>query len=150
MRRAIVFALVALLAACSSPPPPERDPFGTTLASAVASAYESHTTVKVASVTTFSWDRLFAFKPQTSPETMDAALGFTWAKDYSDQTNTYCLLVFASGHTVAHSLLFPRYRGDCTTLARVGPYTTSTAVFSITSKGTTTGGQPFLQLHEAR
>jgi hypothetical protein len=148
MRRIIVAVLlVATAVACSAPPPRQRDPFGATLASAVESAYVSHTVVRIASVTTFQWDRFWAFKPNTSPDTINAALGFTWAKDYSDQTDTYCLFVFTSGSRVSYHLLFPRYQGDCKTLTRVGPYTRAQGVFSITSAGPTTGGQPFLQLH---
>ncbi len=146
--RKIALALIAIAvgsAACTSPPPPERDPFGKTLAAAVARAYESKQTVRLAGVTTFPWEGFYAFKPNQSPDQINAALGFHWATDYSDQTNTYCLLVFVSAKTVAHSLLFPRYQGDCTTIG-TGPYTTQTAVFDVTSKGRTTGGSQFLQL----
>ena len=148
MRR-LVLALVliaAALPACTSPPPPERDPFGKTLSAVVTTAYKNHQDVRLAGVTKFAWDRFFAFKPAQSPDQMNGALGFHWATDYSDQTNTYCLLVFVSGQRVVHSLLFPRYQGDCTTISQ-GPYTTKTAVFTVTSSGPTTGGSPFLQLH---
>ena len=141
---AIIGAL--LLSACTSPPPPQRDPFGSTLASATARAFESKQQLKLATVTSFRWQRFFAFKPAQSPDQINGALGFQWAKDYSDQTDTYCLLVFVSGKTVVHSLLFPRYQGDCKTIG-TGPYTTTTAVFSVTSTHKTTGGAPFLELH---
>jgi hypothetical protein len=137
--------LAIALASCTSPPPPERDPFGRTLADAVARAYQDHGTLKLSTVTTFSWERFYAFKPKQSPDQINAALGFHWATDYSDQTDTYCLLVFVIGKTVAHSLLFPRYQGDCKTIA-TGPYTPRTALFAATSAGKTTGGTQFLQL----
>jgi hypothetical protein len=147
--RKIIFAVVALaMAACTSPPPPERDPFGKTLAGAVARAYETHQTVKVATVTTFAWERFYAFKPKQSADEVNAALGFHWATDYTDQTETYCLLVFVVGKRVVRSLLFPRYQGDCKTID-AGPYTAGTAVFTVTSAGKTTGGTQFLQLHKA-
>ena len=148
MKRGIIIAIVAAtLASCTSPPPPERDALGTALARATAAAFTAHTTVKFAGVATFAWDRFFAFKPKLSPDQINATLGFTWAKDYSDQTDTYCLLVFVQGKAVVRSLLFPRYRGDCTTIG-AGPYTKSRAIFRLTSAGKTTGGQPFLQLRE--
>ena len=151
MRRTFIFALlVSLGVGCSAPPPPERDPtgFGAKLAAAVGHAYQTHGTDRLGDVTTFDWDRFFAFRPGRSPDQINHALGFDWAKDYSDQTNTYCLLVFVSGQTVTHHLLFPRYQGDCDSI-REGPYTTAQAVFDVTSSGTTTGGQPFLHLREA-
>ena len=148
-RIACLFGLLAIaLASCTSPPPPERDPFGRTLADAVARAYQNHETLKLSTVTTFSWERFYAFKPKQSPDQINAALGFHWATDYSDQTDTYCLLVFVVGKTVAHSLLFPRYQGDCKTID-AGPYTQSTAAFTVTSAGKTTGGTQFLQLQKA-
>jgi hypothetical protein len=55
------------------------------------------------------------------------------------------LLVFVAGKKVARSLLFPRYQGDCKTID-TGPYNSRTALFVVTSAGTTTGGTPFLQL----
>jgi hypothetical protein len=144
---ALAVMAVALMS-CTSPPPPERDPFGKTLASAVTRAYLSHQTVKLQTVTTFAWERFYAFKPKQSPDQINAALGFHWATDYSDQTDTYCLLVFVVGKKVTHSLLFPRYQGDCKTIDP-GPYTARTAVFAVTSAGKTTGGTLFLQLHKA-
>jgi hypothetical protein len=151
MRKPIAAVCFALLAAqaCSSPPPPQRDPLGRTIASNVSEAFIEQRSFHLALLTMFDWDRFFAFKPETSPAKIDAALGFTWAKNYSDQTNTYCLFVFARGKTVTYSLLYPRYQGDCTTLSRAGPYSKNTAVFAVTSMGKTTGGQPFFQLHEA-
>jgi len=147
MRRVLLAVSIALMiGACTSPPPPQRDPFGTTLAAATARAYETKQPLKVADVTPFTWQRLFAFKPAQSPDQINGALGFHWATDYSDQTDTYCLLVFVSGKTVVHSLLFPRYQGDCKTID-TGPYTTTTAVFSVMSTHKTTGGTPFLELH---
>jgi hypothetical protein len=146
MRKILLCASIALiLGACTSPPPPQRDPFGTTLAAATARAYGSKEPLKLATVTPFQWQRFFAFKPAQSPDQINGALGFHWATDYSDQTDTYCLLVFVSGTTVVHSLLFPRYQGDCKTIG-TGPYTTTTAVFSVTSTHKTTGGTPFLEL----
>ena len=148
MRRFLLtVALIALgLVACTSPPPPQRDPFGKTLAAAVAHAYETHTSVTLARVTTFTWKRFYAFKPAQSPDQINRALGFNWATDYSDETDTYCLLVFVSDKTLVHSLKFPRYQGDCKTIG-TGPYTTASAVFTVTTTGKTTGGSPFLQLH---
>jgi hypothetical protein len=147
MRKIIgALAVIAIaLVSCTSPPPPERDPFGKTLASAVSRAYQTHQTVKLEAVTTFAWDRFYAFKPKQSPDQINAALGFQWATDYSDQTDTYCLLAFVVAKRVAYSLLYPRYRGDCKTID-TGPYTPRTALFAVTSAGTTTGGTPFLQL----
>jgi hypothetical protein len=151
MRRPVLAVCLTILlgSACSAPPPPQRDPFGTTLAAAVSSAYTARAPVRLDAVTPFDWDRFFAFKPQTSPAEIDRALGFTWAKNYSDQTDTYCLLVFVKSGAVARSLLYPRYQGDCTTLGKAGPFARVQAVFRVTSSGKTTGGQPFLQLHEA-
>ncbi|HJT37949.1 MAG TPA: hypothetical protein VJ818_05945 [Actinomycetota bacterium] len=148
MRRLFLAAIVAatVLAACTSPPPPQRDPFGNTLAIAITRAFNAKGSVKIANVTPFQWQRFYAFKPASSPDQINGTLGFTWAKDYSDQTDTYCLLVFVSGTTVVHSLLFPRYQGDCKTI-ETGPYTPASAVFTVTTTGKTTGGAPFLQLH---
>ena len=147
MRRLLLSASITLLiGACTSPPPPNRDPLAKPLSAAVTTAYESHQKVTLSSVTNFTWDRFYAFKPQQSPDQINSALGFHWATDYSDQTNTYCLLVFVAGKRVVHSLLFQRYEGDCTTIS-AGPYTPESAVFTVTSMGTTTGGSPFLQLH---
>jgi hypothetical protein len=150
MRKAVcALAVMAFtLMSCTSPPPPERDPFGRTLANAVAAAYQTHQTVRLRAATTFAWDRFYAFKPKQSPDQINGALGFQWAKDYSDQTDTYCLLVFVVAKKVTYSLLFPRYRGDCKTID-VGPYTPGTATFTVTSAGKTTGGTAFLQLHKA-
>jgi hypothetical protein len=149
MRRVFAAACFVLLAAsaCSSPPPPERDPLGSSLASDITQAFVDQRSFHLALATPFVWDRFFAFKPQTSPADIDKALGFTWAKDYSDQTDTYCLFVFVKAKSVAKSLLFPRYQGDCKTLPKPGPFTRSSAVFTVTSQGKTTGGEPFLQLH---
>lgn len=147
MRKVLLATSIAvIIGACTSPPPPQRDPFGKTLAAATTHAYETKQPLNLSTVTTFQWQRLFAFKPAQSPDQINGALGFHWAKDYSDQTDTYCLLVFVSGKTVVHSLLFPRYQGDCKTIG-TGPYTTSTAVFDVTSTHKTTGGTPFLELH---
>jgi hypothetical protein len=148
MRRLVLAVFVGAIAldACTSPPPPQRDPFGKTLAAAVTKAYDTKQPVKIASVTTFTWQRFFAFKPAQSPDQINGTLGFHWATDYSDQTDTYCLLVFVNGTSVVHSLLFPRYQGDCKTID-TGPYTPSSAVFIVTTSGKTTGGSPFLQLH---
>jgi len=151
MRRVFAAACLVLLAAsaCSSPPPPERDPLGSGLASNITQAFSDQRSFHLALATPFDWDRFFAFKPQTSPTDIDKALGFTWAKDYSDQTDTYCLFVFVKAESVVHSLPFPRYQGDCKTLQGAGPYPPDKAIFTVTSSGKTTGGQPFLQLHEA-
>ena len=147
MRRLFVAVSLALIVGgCTSPPPPQRDPFGATLAAASTRAYEAKQPLKLADVTPFQWQRFFAFKPAQSPDQINGALGFHWATDYSDQTDTYCLFVFASGNSVVHSLLFPRYQGDCKTI-ETGPYTTSTAVFRVSSTHKTTGGTPFLELH---
>jgi len=147
MRRVVLVVSFALaIGACTSPPPPQRDPFGKTLADATTRAYDSKQPLKLTTVTTFRWQRFYAFKPAQSPDQINGALGFHWATDYSDQTDTYCLLVFVSGTTVVRSLLFPRYQGDCKTIG-TGPYTTSTAVFNVTSTHKTTGGSPFLELH---
>jgi hypothetical protein len=146
LRVLLAVSIVLTIGACTSPPPPQRDPFGTTLAAATTHAYETKQPLKLAQVTPFAWQRFFAFKPAQSPEQINGALGFHWATDYSDQTDTYCLLVFVSGSSVVHSLLFPRYQGDCKTVG-TGPYTTATAVFSVTSTHKTTGGTPFLELH---
>ena len=140
--------LAFALASCTSPPPPERDPFGKTLAAAINRAYELHQQVEMTSVTPFKWERFYAFKPNQSPDQINSSLGFHWATDYSDQTNTYCLFVFVSGRAVTHSLLFPRYQGDCTTIG-AGPYSLQTARFAVSSKGKTTGGTQFLQLQKA-
>ncbi|HEV2685211.1 MAG TPA: hypothetical protein VGW79_01100 [Actinomycetota bacterium] len=148
MQRAVLLASIALIVgACTSPPPPQRDPFGATLAAATARAYETKRPLKLAAVTPFQWQRFFAFKPAQSPDQINGALGFHWAKDYSDQTDTYCLLVFVSTKTVVHSLLFPRYQGDCKAID-TGPYTSATADFTVTSTHKTTGGTPFLELHK--
>lgn len=148
MKRCLTLAIVAIaVSACTSPPPPERDPLGTALAAATSHAFATQRKVTIRDITTFGWDRFYAFKPKLSPDAMNSILGFTWAKDYSDQTDTYCLLVFVQGKIVVHSLLFPRYRGDCTTIGP-GPYDKTDAVFTLTSAGKTTGGQPFLQLHK--
>ena len=147
MRRVLLgVSIVLLIGACTSPPPPQRDPFGSTLASATERAYQSKQQLKLSTVTPFQWQRFFAFRPAQSPDQINGALGFHWATDYSDQTDTYCLLVFVSAKTVVRSLLFPRYQGDCKTIG-TGPYTTTTAVFSVTSTHKTTGGTPFLELH---
>ena len=147
MRRLFVTVSMALIVgACTSPPPPQRDPFGATLGAASTRAYETKQRLKLADVTPFQWQRFFAFKPAQSPDQINGALGFRWATDYSDQTDTYCLLVFVSGTTVVHSLLFPRYQGDCKTIG-TGPYTKATAAFTVSSTHKTTGGTPFLELH---
>ena len=146
MRHGLILAILAMaVASCTSPPPPERDPLGAALAVATSHAFETHAAVRIADVTTFPWDRFYAFKPKLSPDQINSTLGFTWAKDYSDQTDTYCLLVFVKDNAVVHHVLFPRYRGDCTTIG-AGPYDQARAVFMLTSAGKTTGGQPFLQL----
>ncbi|MGZ6557281.1 MAG: hypothetical protein ACXVEY_10615 [Actinomycetota bacterium] len=150
MRKATIALVFCVLGvACAAPPPPERDPtgFGAKLATAIADAYRTHQAVRVSDLTSFAWNRFYAFRPNQSPDQINRALGFPWAKDYSDQTNTYCLLVFVSDHSVTHHLLFPRYQGDCSSIGE-GPYDPHHAVFDVTSSGTTTGGQPFLHLTE--
>jgi len=151
MRRvAAIGALFTIVAvSCSAPPPPQRDKvFGSKLAAAFSQAYEKHQDVKLDAVTTFPWERFYAFKPKQSPDQINRALGFHWATDYSDQTDTYCLFVFVLSQKVTHSLLFPRYQGDCLSIG-TGPFDPQRAVFQVFSSGTTTGGQPFLHLTEA-
>jgi hypothetical protein len=148
----ISLALIAIAvgsAACTSPPPPERDKvLGPKLAAATEHAFETNGVLKIDSLTTFPWERFYMFKPKQSPQQIDNTLGFHWATDYSDLTDTYCLFVFVLGKKVTHSLLFPRYQGDCVTIG-VGPYDPQHAIFQVFSSGKTTGGQPFLRLVEA-
>jgi hypothetical protein len=147
MKRFILLAVLATAAAaCTSPPPPERDKvFGPVLAAATNKAFATHQPLKIDSVTTFTWERFYMFKPNRSPDEINGVLGFHWATDYSDQTDSYCLFVFVSGKTVTRSLLFPRYQGDCTGVGE-GPYDPQTAIFNVVSSEKTTGGQPFLRL----
>ena len=150
MRRVLLAVSIALVVgACTSPPPPERDKvLGPKLAAATMQAYETHGVVKIDSLTTFPWERFYMFKPKQSPEQIDNILGFHWATDYSDLTDTYCLFVFVVGKKVTHSLKFPRYEGDCLTIGE-GPYTPQNAIFVVVSSNKTTGGQPFLRLARA-
>ena len=148
MRRSIA-AVVLVVCACSPVKPPERDPYARTLAGAVKTAYDAHTAVSVRTTTSFTWDRLFVFRPKLSPDEVNRALGISWTRAYTDETNEYCLLVFMSGSTVTHSLNFARYQGDCTTLPSQGPYSPASARFTVTSNGKTIGGDLFLQLHPA-
>lgn len=101
MRR-VILAVIALLAvgACTSPPPPQRDKvLGPKLAAAFTQAYKTQGDVKIDSLTSFPfpWDRFYMFKPKQSPQQIDNVLGFHWATDYSDLTDTYCLYVFTLG-----------------------------------------------------
>jgi hypothetical protein len=141
--------LALTLVSCSAPPPPQRDRvLGPKLAAAFGRAYRTHQDVRIDAVTTFPWERFYMFKPKQNPDQINNVLGFRWATDYSDQTDTYCLFVFVLGQKVTHSLLFPRYQGDCLTIGE-GPYDPNHAVFSVVSSNTTTGGQPFLRLVQA-
>lgn len=90
--------------------------------------------VRLKDLTTFEWDRFYAFGPYTQPEYINEALGFSWyhahqsSIDVQDYDN---LLVFVKDGKVVHYHDHPRTHGDFIDVARRAGYTPEEAVFEV-------------------
>ncbi len=81
----------------------------------------------------FKWDKVYVFKPYSTPEMINQELGFSW-KDVLEtgisENDSYCLLVFVKGGKVNKYLKWPRNQGDFSDLSK-NHYLLNKAVFNI-------------------
>lgn len=88
--------------------------------------------VSMRDLTTFQWDKFYAFGPYCPSERVHEALGFEWPYEkYSviDVQDHSVLLVFVHDGKVVHYHDHPRREGDFNELTRQGGYTPDEAVF---------------------
>ena len=90
------------------------------------------TTVRLADLTDFHWQRLYVFGPYASQQRIDDTLGFSWPDPSGIQSSdSLVLLVFVDGSRVVSYVEQPRSAGDFAGLDRQRPWTPSDAVFVV-------------------
>jgi hypothetical protein len=101
-------------------------------------AREAHqsagTLVRLASLTEFSWERLYVFGPYASQEVIDRELGFSWSAAASTgifDSDGIALLVFVDGGEVVRHVAHPRSEGDFADVKTPGGLTRAQAVFTV-------------------
>jgi hypothetical protein len=88
--------------------------------------------VDIGEIDQFAWDRLYVFTPYTPHTTVDAALGFEWAKVHEidiERRDDINLLVLARGRFVVAYLELPRSRLDFAHISDDHMFTPSSAQF---------------------
>jgi hypothetical protein len=78
------------------------------------------------------WDRLYVFAPYTPHTTVDAALGFEWAKVHQidlERRDDINVLVLTRGRSVVTYLELPRSRLDFAQISDDHTFTSSSAQF---------------------
>jgi hypothetical protein len=92
------------------------------------------TQINLADLTDFAWDNLYIFAPYTTPEQINAALGFTWPEAASADITLHddiTLLIFVQNGRIVDHVEFPRAQGDFAAAAAAQPYTPERAIFDI-------------------
>jgi hypothetical protein len=126
------------------------------LSDAVQRAARTHEPFRLASVTEFEWDRVYAFPPYTSPEAIERELGFDWggAGDSESRSNdVWYLLVFVNGGQVVRAFDHEMVRGHLACIAsRVveGGLTPDQAVLRVSAGPDTASGSGLVWLARPR
>jgi hypothetical protein len=95
---------------------------------------QNGTSLELASIAKFPWDRVFVFVPYTSCSDITDSIGFKWGRDMltsiesSDSVN---LIVFTQGGHVTCWFEHPRDEGDFAPVASLIGYTRTEAKFEI-------------------
>lgn len=94
--------------------------------------------VDLSLLTSFSWDKLYIFRPYSPPEYIDTVLGKYWIGsrfteiEWSDRIS---LLVFTKNGQVVQYVEFPRNQGDFSLAANEKGYSITEAQFIMDEKG---------------
>jgi hypothetical protein len=99
--------LIVPLIGCTS----ETNRFALTLKEKVAQSSKSPREVDLASVTAFSWDRLYIFGPYTPPGMINATLGYDWpeaSRTGIEVSDGFNLFVFERSNKVVKYFKIPR------------------------------------------
>jgi hypothetical protein len=107
-KRRIVWPAIIVVVACGIAFLVRRSPVSQALADVAARG--EPTTIDIATITSFEWDKLYIFEPYTSPERVEQYLGFRWpqASMYSVKDGKdAALFVFVKGQKVVHWGFFP-------------------------------------------
>jgi hypothetical protein len=92
------------------------------------------TIVDFAQVAPFAWDRLYIFGPYTSPESMEASLGFNWFGSRLtslEESKGECVVVFVRGANVVEWFHYSRGNGDLVPISNLQGYAREEAVFEV-------------------
>ena len=148
MRAVPLLVVLATLSACGLRQPPEDEGIADSIAAAVEPG--DGATLDVTDAAPLKWDRFCAFEPYTTEEVAERALGFDWRYAWSDvemlDDRTY--LVFVDGDRVVSAFDYERSRGD---FAGLEPpcVERERARFAVVEDGTSTTGEPWLELRWA-
>ena len=96
---------------------------------------DARVTLRLKDLTTFEWDRFYAFAPYTQPDYICQTLGFNWdnVKESSISNQDYdFLLVFVKDGKVVHFHDHPREHGTFYDVVGQTGYTPDEAVFEVT------------------
>lgn len=88
--------------------------------------------IDLADFTDFNWDRVFVFPPYTALDTIDAAIGYGWARGVNlslPVNGSVNLLVFIRDGRVVRHIEMPRSEADFSGAAEQSPFTPQTARF---------------------
>ena len=130
----ITFAVVAILAVAVGLVLGRPDA-GRSFSRALATAVESgQTPVKLGSLPSPDWERVFLFGPYTSSAQISTALGFTYSGPDTESSDGQTLLVFVSGRKVVFTAQHPRKQGDFAPAALGKPFAREAAEFSVSSQ----------------
>jgi hypothetical protein len=92
------------------------------------------TTVDLATVAPFAWDRVFIFGPYTSSREVDKRLGFHWDEYWQtgiEASKGYNLVVFVRGQRVVRWFEHARNRGELEELAQENGFARADAKFQV-------------------
>jgi hypothetical protein len=128
----IVWPAIILVMACGIALLVRRSPVSQALADVAARG--EPTTIDIATIASFEWDKLYIFEPYTSPERVEQYLGFRWpqASMYSVKDGKdAALFVFVKGQKVVHAFRHSRALGDFSPVANPNGYKHEEARFGI-------------------
>lgn len=97
----------------------QKEIFKTRLAAAVSKRDQSaeHVAVRLRDLTDFQWDKVYIFRPYTTPEDINKALGFIWAEAEEtqiDKFDNFNLIVFTANNKVVSYVNLPLSIGNFT------------------------------------
>ncbi|MDG2150581.1 MAG: hypothetical protein P8N09_13780 [Planctomycetota bacterium] len=123
MRLVRLVLVIAFVSACGDPSSKHLDTWA---------AQAPGTILSMTDVVPGPWDFLYVFGPYTSPEEIDAALGFHWEDPRASRLDMHddaAMLLFVHNGTVVEALVQSRRSPDMTSLGRAEPYSREEARF---------------------
>lgn len=130
MIKKAIFAALLALSACAQKSDVE---LSDKIADKVTAASVG-STVHMAAVVEGPWTRLCIFPPYTTPQKVEATLGFKWEEANAtgiDVQEGAVLLVVARGKSVERWVMHPRNRGDFSEIGDAQCYDREHAVFAV-------------------